>query len=128
MATSNTRDVKLKIGVETDGGDSIQKLADDLDGVAKAGKSAAPGVEKLVTELSALESKTKELRTAEAAARAEVSQQKNARAEQTEALARLRAETDRAARGTEDFKLKERQLRLEIIDSRAALRAKQAAL
>ena len=128
MVTNNARDVKLKIGVETDGGENVQKLANDLGDVAAAGKSAAPGVEKLAAELSALESKTKELRTTEAAARAEVIAQKNARAEQSETLARLRLETDKAIRGTDTYKQKERELRLAIIDSRAALREKQNAL
>jgi hypothetical protein len=41
MAT-NARDVKLTLGVETTGAESINKLATDLSGVASAGKNAAP--------------------------------------------------------------------------------------
>ena len=127
MAT-NSRDVKLNIGVGVAGTEDVQQLASDLGGVATAGKAAAPGVEKLASELAALEVKTKELRTAEASARAEVGQQKTARAELTDALARLRAESGKGARATEEYKAKEKDLRLAIIDSRAALRDKQKAL
>ena len=127
MAT-NARDVKLNIAVGTTGAESVTDLADDLTGVAAAGKAAAPGVEKLAAELAALEAKTKELRATEAAARAEVVQQKTARDEQRDALARLRAESDKAVKATDEYKAAEKQLRLAIIDSRAAIRDKQAAL
>ena len=127
MATGN-RDVKLTLGVETTGAESVAELANDLKGVATAGKDAAPGVEKLAAELTALEQKTTALRTAEAAARAEVGLQKAARAELVDTLARLKAETDKAGKASADYAVRERQLRLEIIDSRAALRAKQTAL
>ena len=51
MAT-NSRDVKLTLGVETTGTEDVQQLASDLEGVATAGKAAAPGVEKLAAELA----------------------------------------------------------------------------
>lgn len=128
MATNNTRDVKLNIAVGTTGAESVTDLADDLKGVASAGEAAAPGVGRLGAELAALEAKTAALRKTEAAARQELLQLKQAREDQRDALARLRAETDRAGKGTDDYKLKERELRLEIINSRAALREKQAAV
>ncbi len=127
-ASNNSRDVKLTVGVETTGADSIQQLAGDFENIATAGTDAAPGVEKLSAELVALSQNTKDLRASEAAARAEVSLQKTARDELRDTLARLRAETDKAGRGTDGYKLKERELRLAVIDSSGALRDKQKAL
>lgn len=124
----NSRDVKLTIGVGVTGTDEVQHLAGELENVATAGTSAAPGVEKLGAELVALSQKTKDLRASEAAARSEVSLQKTARDDLRDTLARLRAETDKAGRGTDEYKTKERELRLAVIDSRAALRDKQKAL
>jgi tape measure domain-containing protein len=129
MATSNnSRDVKLTIGVGVTGTEDVQQLAGDLKDVAGAGTAAAPGVEKLGAELVALTAKTNELRAAESAARSEASLQKTARDNLKDALARLRAETDKVARGTDEYKLKERELRLAVIDSAAAFRTKQKAV
>ena len=128
MATTGSRNVKLTLGVETTGAESVAGLAARLKGVATAGKDAAPGVEKLTAELTTLEQKTKDLRTAESAARAEVGLQKAARADLVDTLARLKAETDKAGKASADYSVRERQLRLEIIESRAALRSKQTAL
>lgn len=127
MATNN-RDVKLTLNVGVNGTEDVAGLAGSLDDVATAGTSAAPGVEKLGAELATLAAKTKELRQAEAAAKAEVIAQKTARDEQRDALAKLRAESDRAARSTQEFQAQERALKLAIIDGSAAIRAKQSAL
>jgi tape measure domain-containing protein len=129
MATSNnSRDVKLTIGVGVTGTEDVQNLAESLGDVSTAGTAAAPGVEKLGAELVALSARTKELRAEESAARAEVQLQKAARDEQKDALARLIATTDKAGKGTDEFKLKERELRLAVIDGGAALREKAKAL
>lgn len=125
---ANSKDIKLTLAVETTGTGAIKELAGSLGDVSAAGKNAAPGVEKLVAELTALEVKTKDLRTAESTARSEVSQLKNERAALSDALARLRIETSTAAKGTDAYKDQERLLRLELIEGRAALRAKQTAL
>lgn len=128
MATNNTRDVKLTLSVGVTGGEDVEQLAGSLDDVATAGTGAAPGVEKLGAELAALSAKTKDLRSAEFAARAEVAAQKTARDEQRDTLARLRAETDKVGRATDEYKAQEKQLKLALIDSRGAIREKQAAL
>lgn len=127
MANSD-RDVKLTLAVETTGTGAIKALAGDLGDVANAGKNAAPGVEKLVTELAALEAKTKELRAVETTAKGEVTQLRNARSELSDTLAKLRVETTTAAKSTDAFKDRERELRIELIEARSAIRAKQAAL
>ncbi len=126
MATS--RDVKINLAVATTGAESVAGLAGDLRNVAAAGTDAAPGVEKLAIELEQLEQKTKSLRSAEAAARAEVALQKTARADLTDTLARLKIETDKAGKASAVCAADERRLRLEIVDSRAALRLKQTDL
>lgn len=118
MATNN-RDVKLTLGVGVTDTEDVDHLAGSLDGVATAGTAAAPGVEKLGAELAALTAKVKDLRGVEAAARAEVAAQNTARAEQREALARLRAESDRATRGTQEYQAAERALKLAIVAGRA---------
>lgn len=125
---ANSKDVKLTLAVETTGTGGIKELAGSLGDVSAAGKNAAPGVEKLVAELTALEVKTKDLRTAESTARSEVSQLKNERAALSDTLAKLRVETTTSAKGTDAYKDQERLLRLELIEGRAALRAKQTAL
>lgn len=127
MAT-NSRDVKLNLAVGTTGAESVADLADGLRDVGTAGKNVSPAVEKLGAELDALTLKTTALRTAEAAARAEASQQKQTLDGQRDALARLRVETDKAGKATDEFKLQERGMRLAVIDSRAALRDKQRAV
>ncbi|WHZ11756.1 MAG: hypothetical protein OJF60_002195 [Burkholderiaceae bacterium] len=126
MATN--KDVVLNVGVQTTGADSLQALAADVQGVSDAAKSGAPAFGQLGAELDALQSKTTELRTAEAAARAEVAQQKRALDDQREALARLRVETDSAGKAESDYQTKVKALQVAILDSRAALREKQAAL
>lgn len=127
MAT-NSRDVKLNLAVATTGAESVAGLAGDLRNVAAAGTDAAPGVERLAIELESLEQKTRSLRSAETAARAEVALQKTARGELTDTLQRLKIETDRAGKASAEYAADERRLRLEIVESRAALRQKQTAL
>ena len=125
---NTSRDVKLTLAVGTTGTESVAQLATDLGGVATAGKAAAPGVERLAAELAALELKTKELRATEAAARADLTLQKQAREDQRDALARYRAESDKAVRSTDEYKRTETELRLAIINGRAAVRDKQSAV
>lgn len=125
---ASSKDVTLNVGVQTTGADSLKGLASDVQGVSDAAKTGAPAFGQMGAELDALQSKTAELRTAEAAARAELAQQKRALDDQREALARLRLETDSAGRAEADYQLKVKALGLAILDSRAALRDKQTAL
>ncbi len=128
MAKSNQRDVTLTLAVETTGTESVDQLAGSVQGVAAAGTAAAPGLTHMSAELAALTERTRELRSVEATAKAEVTQQRTARAELSDALARLRAETDKTTRSTTEYQDKERKLKVELIDSRAAIRAKQETL
>ncbi|WP_454752067.1 tape measure protein [Cupriavidus necator] len=124
----NNRDVSLRVSATTSGTEDIQRLGAGLRDVGKAGADAAPGLERLALELDAAQAATKGFREAEASAKADAAQQKRSLDEQRDALAKLRAESDKAARSTDEYRAKERSLRLAIIDSRSALREKQAAL
>jgi tape measure domain-containing protein len=54
MATSNSRDVSLKLLVDTVGQDSVDKLRAAFDQLAKEGASAAPEVKKLTDQIDRL--------------------------------------------------------------------------
>ena len=54
MATSNSRDVSLKLLVDTVGQDSVDKLRAAFDLLAKEGASAAPEVKKLTDQIDRL--------------------------------------------------------------------------
>lgn len=127
MATSK-RDVELNLAVKTTGEDSISDVSDGLKGIAKSSDAAAPAVEKLAAELNSAQAATESFRQAEAAARADVNEQRRLLSEQGDALARLKIEYTGAARSTEEYRSKERALRASVLDSRGALRQKQAAL
>lgn len=133
MATK--RDVRMTVGISTDGTDSVRKLADELAGVGDAaGASVADAnalaaeLVRLKTETEGLAAATKDKRTAEAAARAEVTATRAALAQQGDALARMRAESTAATRAEEAYQAAERASKLAIVETRAALRDKQAAL
>jgi tape measure domain-containing protein len=51
MATSNNRDVELRIAATASGNEQIKKLADEVEALAKKGGSAAPEFQKLSAEL-----------------------------------------------------------------------------
>ncbi len=127
MAT-NARDVTLKIGVKVDGTSDVDSLANAVDGVSTAGKSASPAMAAMGAELTRLEASTKGLRAVEAAALAEVKQQRTARDELRDALARLRITTDATSKTTDDYKAKEQALKLSLLDSTRAIREKATAL
>lgn len=128
MATSNNRDVRLGVAVETTGEDSLRGLAGDFRGVGAEGAAAAAKLAELTSELSRQETATKELREAEGAARAEQQAARRELETQRDALARLRAESTAATRSTDEFQAAERAAKLAIVDSRAALRERAAAV
>ena len=52
MATE--REIKFKISAEADGAERIQKLADEINALAKSGGDASPEFKKLSAELDAI--------------------------------------------------------------------------
>lgn len=126
--TDNTRDVKLRVGVETAGSAELRKLADDLGTIGTAGGEAAPAVERLARELADAKDSTEDFRKAEAGARADLSANKRALDEKRDALARLRAVSSGAVADEKAHAQAITAARLAIVDQRAALRDKQAAV
>ena len=126
MATRN-RDVRLGVGIETTGEEKLDKLADDLRDLGKAGDLTAEELQGLTTEVQQLAAATKARRDAEATARADERAARDALAARREELARLRAETDRAGRQTVEFQTAERALKVAIVDATAAVRQTTAA-
>jgi tape measure domain-containing protein len=65
MATSNTRDVKMTLSVETLGADEIKKLQDSVARLAREGGDAAPEFQRLADEIGRLGEQANALRTFE---------------------------------------------------------------
>jgi tape measure domain-containing protein len=63
MATSNTRDVTLKLQVETDGADNLRKLAKQVTDLAKEAGAAAPDFDRIANELDQLANQTAAVET-----------------------------------------------------------------
>lgn len=63
MATSNTRDVNLRLSVETDGADNLRKLSKQVTDLAKEAGSAAPEFTRIANELDQLASQTSAVET-----------------------------------------------------------------
>jgi tape measure domain-containing protein len=124
----NKRTVALDVAVSTSGAESLGDLSGDLKTLAKTGGDAAPAFQKLADELEEAQTAASTFRTAEAAARAEVTQKKVAVDAQRDALARMRAEATAATRGTVEFQEAERAAKVAILDASIALRDKRAAL
>lgn len=102
---ANNRDVKLKIGVETD----------------------VSGVTELQAELQKTIATTKDLGKAADAAGAELGTEKKALDDKREALQRLRLTTSDADKATDAFKATVKAEQLAILDARNAVRDKAAA-
>lgn len=128
MATGNRQDVTLGINVATSGEQGLENLADDLRGLGTAAGQSTPELDRLGRELDALTAATEAKRRGEATARADAAAARAALDGQRDALARLRAESDRATRQTAEYGAAERALRVAVVDARTALREKQAAV
>lgn len=63
MATSNTRDVTLKLQVETDGADNLRNLAKQVTDLAKEAGAAAPDFNRIASELDQLANQTAAVET-----------------------------------------------------------------
>ncbi|HJW56897.1 MAG TPA: tape measure protein [Burkholderiaceae bacterium] len=134
MATNN-RDVRLTLGVDVEGSDSVEKLAIELDALAAEGKATAGAFSTsgaaaghLQEALAELTNTTKQQRAAESTAQAEAKAAKRALDEQREALARLKLEYATSGGNADKYRMDVLALRTAILDSRAALRQKQDAL
>lgn len=135
MATNNSRDVKMRLSVETLGEENIRKLAGELDALSAESKSTSASFDvagvaagRLEETLAELVSTTKAQRDAEASAQTEIKTTRTALDDQRDALARLRIEYATAGGNADKFKSDVLQLRTAILDSKSALRQKQDAL
>ncbi|MEJ8811405.1 tape measure protein [Variovorax ureilyticus] len=106
MASSNNRDVKLKLGVQTD----------------------ASELTALTAELEKTIATTKQLGKAADAAAIEAATEKRALDDKREALARMRLTTSDADKATDAYRATVKAEQLAILDARTALRDKNAAL
>ncbi len=129
MATGNSkRDVRLGVQVEVDGEQDLAALGAATRGVGDAAKASTPELDRMAKELDALAAATKEQRIVESAARGEAAAARRELDAKRTALELLRAETDRATKGTADYQAQERAQRVAIVEARTALREKQTAL
>lgn len=124
----NTRDVKLRVGVETAGSGELRQLAGELGDVGAAGGAAAPQVQRLAQSLADAKDSTEEFRQAEAQARSDLTAQRRALEEKRDALARLKLQTAAAVGDERAHAQAVQAAKLAIVDQRAAIRAAQAAL
>lgn len=134
MATGNNRDVRLGIEVATSGEGRVKALAGDLRQLAAEGGDAAPAFGRLADELdrSAAEAEqaqaaTKHLRDARREAEAAERSAKRALAESNAELARLKVNTDAAARSDDAYRSRVRELGSAIVDQKLAVQAAVAA-
>lgn len=63
MATSNTRDVNLRLSVETDGAENLRKLSKQVSDLAKEAGAAAPDFNRIASELDQLAGQTAAVET-----------------------------------------------------------------
>ncbi|MBP6515098.1 MAG: hypothetical protein KA224_07945, partial [Steroidobacteraceae bacterium] len=73
MATGTKRDVRLAVGIETTGQESIRRLADEITRLSAQGGDAAPAFAKLDAEISKIGAQAEAVATLKALA-AEVQQ------------------------------------------------------
>ncbi|RJG00335.1 tape measure protein [Noviherbaspirillum sedimenti] len=135
MATTNNRDVRLRLGVDVEGTEDIGKLTGELDALAGEGNATAgafgasgAAADRMQAALAELTTTTKQQRAVEASAQTDAKTARRTLDDQREALARLRLEYATAGGNAEKYKADVLQLRTAILDSRAALRQKQDTL
>ncbi len=128
MATNNSRDVRLGIGIDVDGTTDVSALAGSVRDLGAAGAGLPAAFSETAAAVELLTVKTREAREAEGAARAGVKADAAALAAKRDELARLKVGTDAAGRSTADYLATERALKLAIIEGGAGLRAKRQAL
>lgn len=127
MATSK-RNVTLGVGVETSGEQGLHDLVDGLRGVGTAAGGSVDDVDRLRRELDALAAATAAKRAAETAARTDAAAARAELNAQADALARLKVSTDAAGKSAAEYQAREQALRQAVVESRIALRDRQAAV
>ena len=128
MATNNSRDVRVGLAIETSGTEGVAALGKELHDLGSEGKAIPAAFLETAAALDKLTTKTKELRDVEAAARSGANADRAVLVSKRDELARLRIESDKAARSTAEFQAAERALKLAIVDGAASLREKKDAL
>lgn len=127
MATSNNRDVELRIAATASGNEQIKKLADEVEALAKKGGSAAPQFQKLAAELDNIATKdgaVKQLQELDA----QVSETSKALVAAQGKVKELGTAFEQQKASTDSFKAAQAAAREEVAKTEERLRAAKAEL
>ncbi len=120
MATNNTRDVSLKLLVDTIGQDGVDKLRVAFDALAKEGASAAPEVKKLTDQIDRLSEQSAAITALERLGdEAQALATKEAAA--AEAVGRLKTELDQQRASVDAARTTQTQANNALTDAQKAL-------
>lgn len=122
MATSNNRDVKMTLSVETLGTDDIKKLRDQVAALAKQGGDAAPEFQRLADEIGRLGDQSDALRAFQALS-AETEELTARQRQAAASVEELAAKYQAAAGGTRAAAEAQRAIAEQLDAARAAQRA-----
>lgn len=129
MATGkNVRDVTMRLGVETAGGDDVKKLSDQFRDLAKAGGDAAPAFERQAAALDAAGAATDRARAAERQLQTATTATKVSIQAKRDALKLSGIETDAATKKTAAFKAETTAAKVALLEQEKALRTQRDAL
>lgn len=117
MATSNSRDVKMTLSVETLGADEINKLQGSVAALAKEGGDAAPEFQQLADEIGRLGEQAAALRAFQALSE-ETAQLAARQAEASVSAAELKTKWEGLSTVTEELRTSQRAIADELAQSK----------
>ena len=109
MATSNKRDVRLGVEIETAGEENLKRLAAEVRALAKAGDEAAPQYVELADAIERNANVARELSVFRQAAQA-IEQTSTAADDAAAAARRLRSEYEQQAEATQALQANQRRV------------------
>jgi len=127
MATSNQRDVRLGVEIQTAGEDSLKKLAAEVRALAREGDAAAPAYKAVADELDRLGQQAKELDSFQRLGK-DVAQTNAAMQEAVQRAVALRTEYEKQATVTEEARASQARLRTSMGDATVAIAATRKGL
>lgn len=122
MATSNQRDVRLGVEIQTAGEDNLKKLAAEVRALAREGDAAAPAYKAVADELDRLGQQAKELNSFQRLGQ-EVAQSNAAMQEAVQRAVALRTEYEKQSAVTEETRASQARLRTAMGDTSVAIAA-----
>lgn len=122
MATSNQRDVRLGVEIQTAGEDSLKKLAAEVRALAREGDAAAPAYKAVADELDRLGQQAKELDSFQRLGK-DVAQTNAAMQEAVQRAVALRTEYEKQSAVTEEARASQARLRTAMGDTTVAIAA-----